>query len=294
MRRGGEGVPVVGGFGEVVGQLFEVDLFLLSAFEQLLQGHDVRFHVPQAAEVVALRVLLQARQPFGGGLHALREAVHGGFDAGFEHGELHELGREVEVVCFEVGFTAGDAGDDLLDVGEVFVQLVGFFADVDEAFVWLVDFGEGVHEGVGEVVEDGRAGFGGGGAAAAVGSHVRVPVRGLEEGYERELTAEERVECKAADEAVERVGAALGEIWTKAVAADVFQFVLVWERGDGVGGELLAKGFVEKDEISESAADTEGGFLKRGKVALMRGQYWDVDIAGRGGAAVTVMNVRVS
>lgn len=225
-------------------------------------------------------MLLQASQPLCGGLHALCEAVHGGLDAGFQHGELHELGREVEIVCFEIGFAAGDAGDNLLDVGEVFVQLVGFFADVDEAFVWLVDFREGVHEGVGEVVEDGCAGFRDGGAAAAMGPHVRVPVRGLEEGYEGELTAEERVEGKAPNEAVEGVSAALGEVRTKAVAADVFQFVLVWERGNGVGGELLAKGFVEKDEVGESAADTEGRFLEGGKIALAHGQYWYMGIFG--------------
>jgi hypothetical protein len=94
------------------------------------------------------------------------------------------------------------------------------------------------------------------------------------------LTAEERVEGKAPDEAVEGMCAALGEVGTKAVAADVFHFVLVWERGNGVGGELLAKGFVEEDEIGEPAADTEGGFLKGGKIALMHGQYWYLGIVG--------------
>jgi len=86
------------------------------------------------------------------------------------------------------------------------------------------------------------------------------------------LTAEEGVEGKAPDEAVEGVGAALGEVWTKAVAADILQFMLVWERGDGVGGELLAERFVEEDEVSEAAADAEGGFLEGGEIALMQDQ----------------------
>lgn len=51
------------------------------------------------------------------------------------------------------------------------------------------------------------------------------------------------------------VGAALGEVRAEAVAANVFQFVLVRERGDGAGGVFSGEGFVEEDEVSEAAAN---------------------------------------
>ena len=37
-------------------------------------------------------------------------------------------------------FTAGDAGHDLLDIGEIFIQLVSLFSHFHEALVWLVWF----------------------------------------------------------------------------------------------------------------------------------------------------------
>ncbi len=53
---GGEGVAVGDGFGEVFGESFEVELFLLAGFEERFHGDDVGFHVPQRAEVVLIGV----------------------------------------------------------------------------------------------------------------------------------------------------------------------------------------------------------------------------------------------
>lgn len=67
---------------------------------------------------------------------------------------------------------------------------------------------------------------------------------------------------------MEGVGAALGEIGTEAVAADIFHFVLVREWGNGVVWELDGEGFVEPDEVGEAAADLRVRFREGGEVGL--------------------------
>lgn len=59
-------------------------------------------------------------------------------------------------------------------------------------------------------------------------AHVGVPVRALEEGYEWQLPAEERMEGESPDEAVKGVCAARGEVWSETVAPDILHFMLVW------------------------------------------------------------------
>ena len=68
---------------------------------------------------------------------------------------------------------------------------------------------------------------------------------------------------------MERVSTALGEVWAEAVAADVFHFMLVWERGNGTGGIFFAEGFVEKDKVGEAATNGEGRFLEGFEVGLV-------------------------
>lgn len=179
-----EGVAVVGGSVEDVGQAFEVELFLLAGFEQGFQGAGVGFHVAETAEVVLIRVFLEALQPFRRGLYALGESVDGALDFRFQGDELQELVREVVVIGLQVAFPSRDPSDDLLDVTEVFVELVGFFAHLDEAFIGFVDLVEDVDEGVGEVVEDAVALVDGVATAGRVVPHVGVEVCAFEEGDE--------------------------------------------------------------------------------------------------------------
>ena len=80
------------------------------------------------------------------------------------------------------------------------------------------------------------------------------------------------MKCQAADETVQRVSAALCEVRSEAITADVFHLMLVRERWDDVGREILAEGFVEKDKIGEAAADAERGLFKRGEIALGKNQ----------------------
>ena len=80
------------------------------------------------------------------------------------------------------------------------------------------------------------------------------------------------MEGETFEKAVQGMGAALGEVWAEAVAANVLHFVLVWEWGDGTGGVFLCECFVEKDEICEAAADGEGGLLKGLEICLEMGQ----------------------
>ena len=176
---GGEGVAVGDGFCEVLGKGFEVELFLLARLEQGFDAEDVGFHVAERAEVVLVCVFFKARQALGGLVDALGEGVQWRFGPGFESDETHELGGEVCVVGLEVCFAAGDAGDDFLDLREVFVEFICFFADVDEALIWLVDFGESVDEGIGDAVEKTVAFRHA--PARGVQAHMRVPVGGFEE-----------------------------------------------------------------------------------------------------------------
>lgn len=60
----------------------------------------------------------------------------------------------------------------------------------------------------------------------------------------------------------------MGKIRPKAVAADVFHFVLVWERRDGALGIFSAEYLVKEDEISETAAHFDGRFLEGGEIGL--------------------------
>ena len=68
------------------------------------------------------------------------------------------------------------------------------------------------------------------------------------------------------------MGSTLCEVGSEAVSTDILHLVFVWERRDDIGGEILAEGFVEEDEIGEAATDTEGGFFKRGEIALGKNQ----------------------
>ena len=46
--------------------------------------------------------------------------------------------------------------------------------------------------------------------------------------------------------------ASLSEVGAKAVAADIFHLVLIWEGRDSRGGVLFAKGTVEEDKVCKS------------------------------------------
>lgn len=61
----------------------------------------------------------------------------------------------------------------------------------------------------------------------------------------------------------------MGEVGPKAVAADVFHFMLVWEWWDRALWVFSAERLVEKNEIGETATDFDGGFLEGGEVGLL-------------------------
>ena len=69
-------------------------------------------------------------------------------------------------------------------------------------------------------------------------------------------------------EAVQGVSSSVGEVRPKAVPTDIFHFVLVWERGNCALRVFSAEHFVEEDEVSKSATDFDGRFLKGGEVGL--------------------------
>ena len=72
----------------------------------------------------------------------------------------------------------------------------------------------------------------------------------------------------AGEEALEGVGAPLGEVGPEAVACHGDHALLVGDWGDGACGVVSAEGFVEEKEIGEAAADGEGALLEEGEGRL--------------------------
>lgn len=69
-------------------------------------------------------------------------------------------------------------------------------------------------------------------------------------------------------EAMQGVGSSMGKVRPKTVAADVFHFVLVWERRNGALRVFSAEHLVKEDEVGEAATDFDSRFLKGGEVGL--------------------------
>lgn len=69
-------------------------------------------------------------------------------------------------------------------------------------------------------------------------------------------------------EAVQGVSSSVGEVRAKTVAADVFHFVLVWERRNGALRVFSAERLVKKDEVGETPTDFDCRFLKGGEIGL--------------------------
>jgi len=67
---------------------------------------------------------------------------------------------------------------------------------------------------------------------------------------------------------VQGVGAALGEVCTETVAADIFHLVLVGERWNSTCCEFSSQSFVEEDEVGEASADSGDGFGEGGEIGL--------------------------
>ena len=68
--------------------------------------------------------------------------------------------------------------------------------------------------------------------------------------------------------AVQGVSSSMGEVRAKAVAADIFHFVLVWERRNGALRVFSAERLVEENEVGEPATNFDEGFLEGGEISL--------------------------
>ena len=60
----------------------------------------------------------------------------------------------------------------------------------------------------------------------------------------------------------------MGKVRSKSVTANIFHFVLVWERGDRALRVFSAKHLVEENEVGEAATDFDSRFLEGSKVGL--------------------------
>lgn len=81
--------------------------------------------------------------------------------------------------------------------------------------------------------------------------------------------AEHRVQGDAAQEPLQRVGAAVREVRSEPVAPHVLHALLVGDRGHGARRVLAAEGLVKEDEVGEAAARGEGWFLEGGEGGLV-------------------------
>jgi hypothetical protein len=103
-----------------------------------------------------------------------------------------------------------------------------------------------------------------------------IPIGGFEEEEEDGCAPEDGMEGAADDEAVQRPGAAVGEVGGETVAAHVGHVVLLWEGWHSTGGEVAVQGGAEEDEVGETAADAEFFFGKGFEVGLVM----SVDVGG--------------
>ena len=69
-------------------------------------------------------------------------------------------------------------------------------------------------------------------------------------------------------EALQGVSSSMCKVRPKAITADVFHFVLVWERGDGALRVFSAEHLVKENEIGETATNFDGACLEGGEVGL--------------------------
>lgn len=70
------------------------------------------------------------------------------------------------------------------------------------------------------------------------------------------------MQSEAFQETVQGMSSSIRKVKSKAVAANVFHFVLIWERGNGALRVFSAETLVEENEVGETAADFDGGFLE--------------------------------
>ena len=69
-------------------------------------------------------------------------------------------------------------------------------------------------------------------------------------------------------EAMQGVSSPMGKVGPKTVAADVFHFVLVWERRNGALRVFSAEHFVKEDEVGKTTTGFDSRFLEGGEVGL--------------------------
>ena len=68
--------------------------------------------------------------------------------------------------------------------------------------------------------------------------------------------------------AVQGMSSSMGKVRPKAIAADVFHFMLVWEGRDSALRVFSAERLIQKNEIGETATDFDGWLLEGGEVGL--------------------------
>lgn len=76
------------------------------------------------------------------------------------------------------------------------------------------------------------------------------------------------MKTEAFEKSMERMCTALCEIGTKPISPHVLHLVFVGERRNGTCGVISVEGFVEEDEVRETAADSECGLLKCFEIRL--------------------------
>lgn len=76
------------------------------------------------------------------------------------------------------------------------------------------------------------------------------------------------MEGESFEKSMKGMSTALRKVGTKAIPSHIFHFMFVGEGRNGARGVVSVEGFVEKDEVGETAADAEAGLLKRFKIRL--------------------------
>ena len=149
-----------------------------------------------------------------------------------------ELRRQFVIVRLQVRLAPGYPGHDLLDMAQILIQLIRLLPHLDEPTIRLVHLGKRIHKAIGEIVKDAApTGLRRRGLRIARGSqsHMRIPVRRLQENRQQRCPTEDRMQRQSPEKPMQRPRPSVGEFRPEPIPPHVLHLVLVRQRRHRAG-----------------------------------------------------------
>lgn len=185
----------------------------------------------------------------------------------------------MRLTCYAVAV----AREHAFCAGESLFEFVDALPDFLEAFVRFAYFGESVKKVVAQAIQqawwacvldlrardDSRGARGSGGRVGRVVCvHVDLPLCALQEAPEQLAALKRGMAADAFEEELQVLCAFFDEFVAKSIAGEVFQTVLVGQRGYDAGGEVAFEAFAEEGKVVEAATSGHVGAREVGEVGL--------------------------